>query len=212
VPPDNVVLESVQRGTGGPIPNADELRTALAAQSAYPEDFAQLAHHPLAFWAETAFGLATDELGRLERRVPRTVSEVARELGELTGVPEKRCQDRLRGVLLAGCDAIDPASGFPLAGGAATVDEVSGGRFMLGLGAGHKSVIEDRYGLAYDSPTQRMREVTEIVRRALSGEPVNVEGEIFRLSGAQFSRRPIRSEVPIYIAGTGPRVLELGAE
>jgi very-short-patch-repair endonuclease len=114
VPPDNVVLESVQRGTRGPIPNPEELRTTLEAPQAYPERFAELANHPLAIWAETAFGLATDELGRLERRVPRTVSEVARELGELTGVPEERCQDRLRGVLLAGCDAVDPASGFPL--------------------------------------------------------------------------------------------------
>ncbi len=99
-----------------------------------------------------------------------------------------------------------------VAAGAATVDEVSGGRFMLGLGAGHKSVIEDRYGLAYDRPTQRMREVTDIVRRALSGESVSVEGEIFRLSGAQLSRRPVRSDVPIYIAGTGSRVLELAGE
>jgi alkanesulfonate monooxygenase SsuD/methylene tetrahydromethanopterin reductase-like flavin-dependent oxidoreductase (luciferase family) len=103
-------------------------------------------------------------------------------------------------------------SPWVVASGAATVDEVSGGRFMLGLGAGHKSVIEDRYGLAYDRPTLRMREVTHIVRRALSGEPVSVEGEIFRLSGAQLSRRPVRSEVPIYIAGTGPRVLELAGE
>ena len=43
-----------------------------------------------------------------------------------------------------------------VAAGAATVDEVSGGRFMLGLGAGHKSVIEDHYGLAYDRPAQRL--------------------------------------------------------
>src|SRR4029077_16814598 len=57
-----------------------------------------------------------------------------------------------------------------------------------------------------------MREVTDIVRRALTSEPVNFEGEIFPLSGAQFSRRPVRSEVPIYIAGTGPRVLELAGE
>jgi len=103
-------------------------------------------------------------------------------------------------------------SPWVVASGAATVDEISGGRFMLGLGAGHKSVIEDRYGLAYDRPTLRMREVTDIVRRALTSEPVNFEGEIFRLSGAQFSRRPVRSEVPIYIAGTGPRVLELAGE
>ena len=57
-----------------------------------------------------------------------------------------------------------------------------------------------------------MREVADIVRQALTGEEVNFEGEIFRLSGAQLSRRPVRSDVPIYIAGTGPRVLELAGE
>src|SRR5262252_9028857 len=96
--------------------------------------------------------------------------------------------------------------------GTAVVDEVSGHRFMLGLGAGHKSVIEDRHGFAYDRPSQRMREVTEIVRRALSGDIVNFEGEIFSLRGAQLSVPPVRRDVPIYIAGIGPRVLELGGE
>ena len=96
--------------------------------------------------------------------------------------------------------------------GAAAVDEISGGRFMLGLGAGHKSVIEDRHGLAYDRPTLRIREVADIVRQALTGEPVNFEGEIFRLSAAQLSRRPVRNDVPVYFAGIGPRVLELAGE
>lgn len=112
----------------------------------------------------------------------------------------------------AGILPVHVRSPWVVATGAATVDEVSGGRFMLGLGAGHKSVIEDRYGLAYDRPTLRMREVTDIVRRALGGEPVNFEGEIFRLSGAQLSRRPVRGDVPVYIAGIGPRVLELAGE
>ena len=103
-------------------------------------------------------------------------------------------------------------SPWVVATGTATVDEISGGRFMLGLGAGHKSVIEDRHGLAYDRPTARMREIAGIVRRALTGEPVNFEGEIFRLSAAQLSRRPVRNDVPVYIAGIGPRVLELAGE
>jgi alkanesulfonate monooxygenase SsuD/methylene tetrahydromethanopterin reductase-like flavin-dependent oxidoreductase (luciferase family) len=103
-------------------------------------------------------------------------------------------------------------SPWVVAMGAAAVDEISGGRFMLGLGAGHKSIIEDRHGLAYDRPTLRMREVTQIVRCALSREPVNFQGEIFRLSGAQLSAQPVRSYVPVYIAGIGPRVLELAGE
>jgi alkanesulfonate monooxygenase SsuD/methylene tetrahydromethanopterin reductase-like flavin-dependent oxidoreductase (luciferase family) len=103
-------------------------------------------------------------------------------------------------------------SPWVVAMGAAVVDEISEHRFMLGLGAGHKSVIENRHGLSYDRPTLRMREITEIVRRALTGEAVNFEGEIFRLSGAQLSARPARSNVPVYIAGIGPRVLELAGE
>ena len=103
-------------------------------------------------------------------------------------------------------------SPWVVAMGAAVIDEISGGRFLLGLGAGHKSIIEDRHGLAYDRPTLRMREVTQIVRCALSREPVNFQGEIFRLSGAQLSAQPVRSYVPVYIAGIGPRVLELAGE
>src|SRR5712691_2373227 len=103
-------------------------------------------------------------------------------------------------------------SPWVVAMGTAVVDEVSGHRFMLGLGAGHKSVIEDRHGFAYDRPSQRMREVTEIVRRALRGDIVHFAGEIFNLRGAQLSVPPVRRAVPIYIAGIGPRVLELGGE
>jgi 5,10-methylenetetrahydromethanopterin reductase len=103
-------------------------------------------------------------------------------------------------------------SPWVVAMGTAVVDEISGQRFMLGLGTGHKSVIEDRHGFAYDRPTQKMREVTEIVRRVLTGGIVNFEGETFNLRDAQLSRRPVRKDVPIYLAGIGPRVLELGGE
>ena len=114
--------------------------------------------------------------------------------------------------LAAGVLPVLVRSPWVVAMGTAVVDEISEQRFILGLGAGHKTVMEDRHGLAYDRPTQRMREVTEIVKRALSGDVVNFEGEIFNLKGAQLSARPIRRDVPIYIAGIGPRVLELGGE
>ncbi len=103
-------------------------------------------------------------------------------------------------------------SPWVVAMGTAIVDEVSGQRFMLGLGAGHKSVIEDRHGFTYDKPTQKMREVTEIVRRALTGDFVDFDGEAFRIKSVQLSLRPVRQNVPIYIAGIGPRVLELAGE
>src|ERR1700737_2438139 len=112
----------------------------------------------------------------------------------------------------AGVLPIHVRSPWVVATGTATVDEISGGRFMLGLGARHKSVIEDRHGLSYDRPAIRMREVADIVRQALTGEAVNFEGKIFRLSDAKLSRRPVRSDVPVYIAGIGPRALELAGE
>jgi 5,10-methylenetetrahydromethanopterin reductase len=112
----------------------------------------------------------------------------------------------------AGILPVHVRSPWVVAMGAATVDEISGSRFMLGLGAGHKSVIEDRHGITYDRPTQKMREVTEIVRCALTGNVVDFDGEIFHLSGAQLSSRAARSDVPVYIAGIGPRVLELAGE
>jgi alkanesulfonate monooxygenase SsuD/methylene tetrahydromethanopterin reductase-like flavin-dependent oxidoreductase (luciferase family) len=103
-------------------------------------------------------------------------------------------------------------SPWVVATGTAIVDEISGQRFMLGLGAGHKNVIEDRHGFSYDRPTQKMKEVTEIVRRALTGNIVNFDGETFNIRNAQLSRQPVRKDVPIYIAGIGSRVLELGGE
>ena len=112
----------------------------------------------------------------------------------------------------AGVIPVSVRSPWAVAMGASTVDEISGHRFMLGLGAGHKSVIENRHGLAYDRPTLRMREVTEIVRRALTGEEVNFQGDIFQLNRAQLSVRPAQCDVPVYIAGIGPRVLQLAGE
>src|SRR6266508_4775801 len=114
VPAPNVVVESVQRATQGPEPSQEQLVAVLSGEPSYPASFTELARHPLAVWAEIAFGLRTDDLGRLERRDPRTLTDVARELSLLTNVSESRCQEHLRQLLLAGCHAFNSASGFPL--------------------------------------------------------------------------------------------------
>ncbi len=114
VPVGNVIGETLKRGTEAQEPNATELATALAKDPSYPTDHASLVQHPVAIWAETAFGLRQDEQGRLERRSPRTLSEAAAELSQLTGVPEERCRQHLRALLLAGYGAKHPVTGFPL--------------------------------------------------------------------------------------------------
>ena len=84
--------------------------------------------------------------------------------------------------------------------GAATVDSVSGGRFNLGLGMGHRRMIETYHGLEFKPKIKRMREYVEIIRAILSGEELAYEGEYLRSADAQFGGTPERSEIPIYIA------------
>src|SRR5579884_438675 len=114
VPATNVIGETLRRATSGAQPSPAQLAAALADSRPVPRDFASLSQHPLAIWAEAAFGLQMDSQGRLERRDPRTLSDVATELSQTTNVPVDRCSDRLRELLLAGTAAFDPHTGFPL--------------------------------------------------------------------------------------------------
>ena len=84
--------------------------------------------------------------------------------------------------------------------GAATVDSVSGGRFVLGLGMGHRRMIETYHGLEFTPKLKRMREYVEIIREILKGEQVDYVGEYLRSTNAQFGGTPERNEIPIYIA------------
>lgn len=84
--------------------------------------------------------------------------------------------------------------------GAATVDAVSGGRFNLGLGMGHRRMITTYHGLDFEPKIKRMREYVEIVRAIIAGEEMSYEGEYLRSADAQFGGRPVRREIPIYLA------------
>jgi F420-dependent oxidoreductase-like protein len=95
---------------------------------------------------------------------------------------------------------------------AQSLDQMSGGRFMLGLGTSGPAVIENWHGVPFDRPIQRTREYVEIIRLALSGQRVNYEGELFHLRGFRLGFRPPRSRIPIYIASLSPRNLELTGE
>lgn len=94
-----------------------------------------------------------------------------------------------------------------IAMGAATLDEISGGRFRLGLGTSGARVIEDFHGLAYNKPLTRVRETIQIVRTLLSGEAVDFKGECFELHRFKLGFKPLRNNIPIYVAGLGPKSL-----
>ena len=96
--------------------------------------------------------------------------------------------------------------------GAAGMAAVSGGRFMLGLGVGHRPTVESRDGVPFKQPMTRLRETIQIVQALLSGEEVNFPGKQFKITGATLGAAAPKTKVPIYIAALGPQMLQLAGE
>jgi probable F420-dependent oxidoreductase, Rv3520c family len=105
---------------------------------------------------------------------------------------------------------------------AAGLDSVSGGRAVIGLGASGPQVIEGFHGVPYDRPIARTREIVEILRTGLRREVVQHDG-IYRLplpadegmglgKPLKLLNRPVRAEVPIWLAALGDRNVALAAE
>jgi len=107
---------------------------------------------------------------------------------------------------------------------AATLDGMSGGRFLLGLGASGPQVVEGWHGQAYGKPLVKTREYVEIVRTILRREhPLEHHGAHYDIPysgpGATGLGKPLkliihprRAEIPIYLAAIGPKNVELCAE
>jgi probable F420-dependent oxidoreductase len=89
---------------------------------------------------------------------------------------------------------------------AATVDEVSGGRLILGMGAGWNRTEFDAFGIPYDHRASRFEESFEIVRRLLDGERVTFAGLWHSTSDAILLPKPV-GRPTLMVGSTGPRVL-----
>ena len=106
---------------------------------------------------------------------------------------------------------------------AATLDLMSGGRLLLGLGTSGPQVVEGWHGQPWGKPITRTREYVEIVRRALRREALEHKGEHYEIPYAgedatglgkplKLMLRPERAEIPIYLAALGPKNVELAFE
>ena len=106
---------------------------------------------------------------------------------------------------------------------AATLDLMSGGRFLLGLGTSGPQVVEGWHGQAWGKPLAKTREYVEIVRKVLRRELVEHHGEHYEIPykgpGAtglgkplKLMARPLRAEIPIYLASISPKSVELAFE
>jgi F420-dependent oxidoreductase-like protein len=105
---------------------------------------------------------------------------------------------------------------------ALTLDHLSGGRFVLGLGASGPQVVEGWYGQPYPRPLERTREYIDIVRQVLAREaPVTYQGKHYQLpyaGGTGLGKalkpivHPLRRDIPIMLAAEGPKNVALAAE
>jgi probable F420-dependent oxidoreductase len=93
---------------------------------------------------------------------------------------------------------------------AATIDDISGGRIVLGLGVSHRPVVEGWHGQTIDRPVAEMREYAGIVRAILRGEDPPA-GEKWR-TGFRLVGLEARPQLPVYIAGLSPAMLRLAGE
>jgi F420-dependent oxidoreductase-like protein len=105
---------------------------------------------------------------------------------------------------------------------AMTIDHLSGGRFILGLGASGPQVVEGWYGQPYEKPLARTREYVDIIRSIVRRDkPVNYRGKFYNMpieGGTGLGKplkstvHPFRTDIPIFLGAEGPKNVALSAE
>ncbi|MGW6459397.1 LLM class flavin-dependent oxidoreductase [Streptomyces sp. NPDC055078] len=115
--------------------------------------------------------------------------------------------ERVRvGTAVANINLRHPAA---LAAAAATLDEFSGGRLVLGLGTGSPAFNTGVLGLPHRAPLGHLGEYVDVLRQVLSGGEATLDGRWVQVGGYRLNSAPIRSGLPLYIGALGPRMLEL---
>ena len=95
---------------------------------------------------------------------------------------------------------------------AAVVDQLSGGRFILGLGSSHKVQVEPEHGVPYAKPVTRVRETAAVVRALLRDGRVSYRGETVTIENYELWFEPFRPSLPIYFSAVRPKLLGVCGE
>lgn len=95
----------------------------------------------------------------------------------------------------------------------ATLDELSNGRAIVGLGTSGKLVIEQFHGVPFEKPASRLRETIQIINRLLAGEQLKFQGQVFQFErGFTLRFTPVRPKIPVYLASFRPAGLKIVSE
>lgn len=145
-----------------------------------------------------ALGLEAVWLGESNRR------ECVSILGSLSKETAK---------IVIGSNIINVYSRSPtlIAMAAATLDELSRGRFILGLGSS-TPIFVGAHGQSFKRPLQRVRIYVEIIRRLIAGEATQLDSPDFKMSRFKLGFQPPRNKIPIYLAALGLKMAELAGE
>jgi len=169
-------------------------------------------------------GLVTPYWNNITKEELIEIAQLAEDLGyDSIWVPEMWGRDAfsILGLLASYTKKIKLATGIIsvysrtpaiIAQTVATMDEISDGRIILGLGTSGPIVIENWHGVHYEKSLQRTREYVEIIRMILNSERVNYEGEIFNLKNFRLQFKPKRNDMPIFIAAMGSKNIKLTGE
>ena len=95
---------------------------------------------------------------------------------------------------------------------AMTVDQLSRGRFMLGVGSSHKVQVGPEHGVVYSKPLTRVRETVAAVRQLVAAGRLSYAGETIQIEQFDLWIEPRRSNIPIYIAAVFPKMTALCGE
>jgi alkanesulfonate monooxygenase SsuD/methylene tetrahydromethanopterin reductase-like flavin-dependent oxidoreductase (luciferase family) len=95
---------------------------------------------------------------------------------------------------------------------AATLDEISEGRAVLGVGVSSKPIVERWHGLEYERSLRRLRETIEILHSSFQGSQLDYSGEVFDIGPWDIEYEPVGDSIPIYNAAMGPANCRLTGE
>src|SRR5215469_2708143 len=95
---------------------------------------------------------------------------------------------------------------------ASTIADLSGGRFILGLGSSHKAQVEPEHGMVYSKPLTRTRETVAIVRDLIREGRVSFQGETIRIDNFDLWYAPRQRNIPVYLAAVFARGVALAGE
>ena len=159
----------------------------------------------------------TDSLRRLEALgydAVQIADHFSEQWGPIAclGAAAEATTDLTLGTLVFANDYRHPAV---LAKEVATIDQLSGGRAELGIGAGWKTIDYDQTGITLDRPgvrIERMAEAVDIIRGLFGPDPVHHDGAHYSIDGLDGQPKPVRdSGIPIVIGGGGERMLRTAA-